>query len=84
MEAPLVLPEVTIQPSLTAKLLGVVLDKQLTGLYHAQRLHEGAMVTIDGFQAISGSTRGITLQQDVQLYKAVLRPKAHIRKHGVI
>lgn len=34
-EAPLVLPEVTIQPSPAAKLLGVVLDKQLTGLHHA-------------------------------------------------
>lgn len=74
-EAPLVLPEVTIQPSPAAKLLGVVLDKQLTGLHHAQRLYEGAMVTMKGFQAISGSTWGITLQHSVQLYKAVLLPK---------
>jgi ribonuclease HI/exonuclease III len=73
--ASLILPGVTVQPSATAKLLGVTLDKRLTGIPHAERLHETAMTTIKGLQTITGSTWGISLQQGVQLYKAILLPK---------
>ncbi|KAG9636027.1 hypothetical protein KCU64_g14772, partial [Aureobasidium melanogenum] len=74
-EAPLVLPTATVRPRKTAKLLGVILDKKLTGLPHAEHLREKAKVSIRGIQAIAGSTWGITLQQGVQLYKATILPK---------
>jgi hypothetical protein len=53
----------------------VTLDQRLTGIPHAERLHETAMTTIKGLQTITGSTWGISLQQGVQLYKAILLPK---------
>lgn len=74
-EAPLDLPTARVQPSKTARLLGVILDKKLSGLPHAERLRERATISIRGMQAIAGSTWGITLQQGVQLYKATILPK---------
>lgn len=74
-EAPLVLPTTTVQPKKTAKLLGVILDRNLTGIPHAQHLRSKADKSIRGMQAIAGSTWGITLQQGVQLYKATILPK---------
>ena len=74
-EASLELPTTTVRPSKTVKLLGVVLDKKLSGLAHAEHLKERASTSIRGIQTIAGSTWGITLQQGVQLYKATILPK---------
>ena len=75
LEAPLDLPTAKVQPSKTARLLGVVLDKKLSKLPHAEHLRERATISIRGMQAIAGSTRGVTLQQGAQLYKATILPK---------
>jgi ribonuclease HI len=75
VDLPLVLTNATVQPSSTAKLLGMILDKHLTGIPHAEHIQAKAATTIKGFQAIAGSTWGITLQQGIKLYKTVLLPK---------
>jgi hypothetical protein len=55
-DPPLLLTNVTIQPSSKAKLLGMTLDKHLTGIPHAEHVQAKAAATIKGFQAIAGST----------------------------
>jgi ribonuclease HI/exonuclease III len=75
VEAPLDLPTAKVWPAKTAKLLGVILDKELVGLPHAEHLRRKADTSIRGMKAIAGSTWGINLQQGMQLYKATILPK---------
>jgi hypothetical protein len=75
VEAPLDLPTAKLWPEKTAKLLGVILDKELSGLPHAEHLRRKADTSIRGMKAIGGSTWGINLQHGVQLYKATILPK---------
>jgi hypothetical protein len=53
VDPPLVLTSVTIQPRSKAKLLGMILDKHLTGIPHAEHVQAKAAMTIKGFQAIA-------------------------------
>ena len=68
MDAALRLGEVTVQPAATLKLLGVLLDKTLSGRAHMKVVQGKIPATVAAIKTLSGSTWGANMAASKQLY----------------
>jgi ribonuclease HI len=65
----------TIEPASKARYLGVILDPNLTWGAHIKHIEDRATKSIAALQAISGSTWGVSRNQLLKLYKAIVVPQ---------
>ncbi len=71
---PLTLPSLIISPSLSARVLGVILDKKLSWQPHLQHIKSKLTIQTYILTRLTASTWGASLWDSRLLYTAVVRP----------
>ena len=74
LDAEVKIGNITVKPSLTLKLLGVHLDKTLSGRAQLQAVQDKAPTLIAALKTLSGSNWGASLTQCKQIYCQAVRP----------
>lgn len=74
LQAPIVLPEVTVHPEPTVKILGLILDTKLRWKAQERAIQEKMRTQMLALQRTTASTWGATMLKARQVYQAVIRP----------